>query len=106
MALSAAPASGRLSLPPHGVVAASGKTGAVPTQKASGDSRDGRGAPVWSALLVGGLVGALVLIGLAVLPAAATPRFARRRFDRLDILIAGVLAQLAVTLVYFATALF
>jgi hypothetical protein len=101
--LPASAAAGRLSPTPAAVVAAAGKTDAVGTE--SGSGRDAGGASASSALLVGGLVGALLLLSLALLPATATPRFARRRVDRLDIVLAGALALLAVTLVYLATVL-
>jgi hypothetical protein len=99
VALLASPALGRPGPPPHHELAA---TGAVGTKDGSGHASDGSRTPTSFALLLGGLVGALLLIGLAALPATAVPRFARRRVDRLDIVLAGALALLAVTIVYVA----
>ena len=100
----ASPASDGLFLPPQGVVAATGKTGTVSTEKGPSLGRDDGRTPTLSAVLVGGLVGAFLLLGLAILPATAVPRFARH-VDRLDIVVAGALALLAVTVVYLVSVL-
>jgi hypothetical protein len=97
-------AAGRLSPPPHGGVAGTGRTVTVGTQEGSGDGGGG-GTSVLFALLLGGLVGAILLISLAALPATASSRLARWRVDRLDIALAGALALLVVTLVYLASVL-
>lgn len=96
-------AAGRLSSPPHGGVADTGRTVTVGTQKGSGGG--GGGTSVSFALLVGGLVGAILLVSLAAVPATATSRLTRGRVDRLDIALAGALALLVLTLVYLASVL-
>jgi hypothetical protein len=96
---------GRPSQPPRGGVAGTGRTVTVGTQQGSGDDGGG-GTSVSFALLLGGLVGAILLLSLAALPPPAFPRLARLRVDRrLDIGLAGALALLVVTLVYLASAL-
>jgi hypothetical protein len=99
------PVAGRPSPPPRGGVAGTSRTVTVGTQEGSGDDGGG-GTSVSFALLLGGFVGAILLIGLAALPATAAPRLARLRLDRrLDIALAGALALVVVTLVYLASAL-
>jgi len=105
LALPASPALGRPGAPTHGVVAATATTGSAGSENSAARDGDGGTAPATFALLVGGLVGALLLIGLAVLPATATPRFARERVDRVDTVIAGALALLSVTLAYVVSVL-
>lgn len=95
---------GRLSPPPRSGVAGTRRTVTVGTQEGLRD--DGGGTSVSFAVLLGGLVGAILLISLAALPATAAPRLARLRVDRrLDIALAGALALLVVTLVYLTGAL-
>jgi hypothetical protein len=96
-----ATAAGRLSSPPQGGVAGTGSTVTVGTKEGSG----GGGTSVSFALLLGGLVAAILLISVAALPATVTSRLARGRVDRLDIALAGALVLLVVTLVYLASVL-
>jgi hypothetical protein len=93
---------GRPSPPAPGGVA--GKTATVGTQDGSGD--DDGGTSVSFALVIGGLVGAILLFSLAALPATAARRLTRWRVDRRrDVALAGALALLVVTLVYLVSVL-
>jgi hypothetical protein len=95
---------GRPSPPPRGGVAGTRRTVTVGTQQRSGD--DGGGTSVSFALVIGGLVGAILLFSLAALPATAARRLTRWRVDRRrDVALAGALALLVVTLVYLVSVL-
>jgi hypothetical protein len=90
----------RPSPPPRGGVAGVSTTVTVATQNGSGE--DGT-SPVF-AILLGGLAAAILLLLLAAVPETATPRLARLRADRrLDIVLAGALALLVVTVIFLSS---
>jgi hypothetical protein len=76
------------------------------TTGAAQDGSDDGGTPLSFGLLLGGLAAAILLLGLAALPATAAPRLAGWRDDRrLDMALAGALTLLVVTVVYLSGAL-
>jgi hypothetical protein len=90
----------RPSPPPRSGVAGVSTTVTVAAQNGSGE---GGTSPVF-AILLGSLAAAILLLLLAAVPETATPRLARLRADRrLDIVLAGVLALLVVTVIYLAS---
>lgn len=89
--------------PPSGVagVSTTGSRGGTVVTK--DDLEDG-GTPLWLGLVLGGLVAAILMLGLASLPVRAVPRRGAMLVDRrLDMALAGVLALLVVTIVYLAS---
>jgi hypothetical protein len=95
---------GRPSPPPRGGVAGTRRTVTVGTRDRSGDG--GGGLPTSFAILLGGFVGAILLLIVAALLPTTGPRSGRLRVDRrLDVALAGAFALLVVTLIYLASAL-
>jgi hypothetical protein len=81
------------------------RTGTVTTQTtiAAKDRSGDDGIPLSLGLLAGALAAAILLLGLAALPLTTAPRLAALRADRrLDMALAGALALLVVTVVYFS----
>jgi hypothetical protein len=67
-------------------------------------SSDDDGTPVVLGLLLGGIAAAIFLLLMAVLPPRAVVRLRGLRADRrLDMVLAGVLALLVVTIVYLSS---
>lgn len=78
-----------------------GSTGA--TVARDDDSEDG-GTALWLGLVLGGLVAAVLMLGVAALPERAIPRRGAMLVDRrLDLAFSGVLALVVVTIVYLAS---
>lgn len=78
-----------------------GSTGATVARE--DDSEDG-GTALWLGLVLGGLVAALLMLGVAALPERAIPRRGAMLVDRrLDTALSGLLALLVVTIVYLAS---
>jgi hypothetical protein len=100
----------RPSPPPRSGVAGTSRTkrtGTVTTRTtiATNDRSGDDGIPLSLGLLVGALAAAILLLGLAALPLTAAPRLAALRADRrLDMALAGAVALLVVTVVYFSIA--
>lgn len=96
----------RPSPPPSSGVAgtsATKRTRTVAKQEVA--ARDDGDTPVSFALLLGGLAGAILLLGLAALPQKAAVRLAGWRGDRrLDLALAGGVTLLVATVVYVVSA--
>ena len=68
-----------------------------------GGAEEGGGIPLWRGFLLGGLVAAILMLCVAVLPERAIPRLGSALVDRrLDIALAGAFTLLVVMFVYVA----